>query len=120
MRALAAGADGVDAQPRSRSTRDEQRAHPDAAHRRRDLRAVLHTKYVGAKRFSLEGAESLIPLLDLLIERAGAHGVEEIVIGMAHRGRLNVLANIMDKSVARDLRRVRGRATPSASSAAAT
>lgn len=53
----------------------------------------------GTKRFSLEGAESLIPLLDLLIERAGAEGVDEIVFGMAHRGRLNVLANIMDKSL---------------------
>lgn len=58
----------------------------------------IQKKYVGAKRFSLEGGESLIPLLDLAIERAGSQGVEEIVIGMAHRGRLNVLANIMGKS----------------------
>ena len=57
----------------------------------------IHKKFIGAKRFSLEGAESLIPLLDLAIERAGAHGVDEVVIGMAHRGRLNVLANIMGK-----------------------
>ncbi len=53
----------------------------------------------GTKRFSLEGAESLIPLLDLLVERAGDQGVIEIVMGMAHRGRLNVLANILGKSV---------------------
>jgi 2-oxoglutarate dehydrogenase E1 component len=59
----------------------------------------LHTKYVGAKRFSLEGAESVIPLIELLIQSAGAHKVEEIVIGMAHRGRLNVLANVMEKSM---------------------
>lgn len=58
----------------------------------------IQKKYVGAKSFSLEGSESLIPLLDLAIEKAGADGVREIVIGMAHRGRLNVLANIMGKS----------------------
>ena len=62
------------------------------------LEKYLHTKYVGQKRFSLEGGESLIPLLDCLIERAGVHGVNEIVMGMAHRGRLNVLVNIMGKT----------------------
>lgn len=60
----------------------------------------LAKKYVGAKRFGLEGAESLIPLLDLAFEQAGSHGVNDIVLGMAHRGRLNVMANIMGKSPA--------------------
>jgi 2-oxoglutarate dehydrogenase E1 component len=61
--------------------------------------SFIHRNYVGAKRFSLEGAESLIALLDRLVETSGAQGVEEIVIGMAHRGRLNVLANILHKNV---------------------
>ena len=58
----------------------------------------LHTKYIGQKRFSLEGGESTIPALDALINRSADLGVEEIVIGMAHRGRLNVLVNIMGKT----------------------
>jgi len=60
--------------------------------------SFLETKFTGAKSFSLAGAESLIPLLDLAIEQAGADGVQEIVLGMAHRGRLNVLANVIGKS----------------------
>lgn len=58
----------------------------------------LNTKFVGQKRFSVEGAESLIPALDILIERASDLGVQEVVMGMAHRGRLNVLSNIFGKS----------------------
>ncbi len=58
----------------------------------------IHKKFLGAKRFSLEGAETMIPLLDLALEEASGQGVEEVVVGMAHRGRLNVLVNIIGKS----------------------
>ncbi|MGB4059845.1 MAG: 2-oxoglutarate dehydrogenase E1 component [Burkholderiaceae bacterium] len=61
------------------------------------LERFLHTKYVGQKRFSLEGGESFIAAIDEVIQSAGARGVQEIVIGMAHRGRLNVLVNVMGK-----------------------
>jgi 2-oxoglutarate dehydrogenase E1 component len=61
------------------------------------LERYLHTKYVGQKRFSLEGGESFIAAMDELIQSAGAQGVQEVVIGMAHRGRLNVLVNTMGK-----------------------
>ena len=58
----------------------------------------VHTKFVGTKRFSLEGGDTLIPMLDLIIEHAASAGIEEAVLGMPHRGRLNVLTNIMGKS----------------------
>ncbi len=61
------------------------------------LEEFLHAKYIGQKRFSLEGGESLIPLLDEFIQDAGSLGVKEIVLGMAHRGRLNVLVNLLGK-----------------------
>ncbi|MGB9128981.1 MAG: 2-oxoglutarate dehydrogenase E1 component [Thiobacillus sp.] len=63
------------------------------------LEKFLHTKHVGQKRFSLEGAESLIPLLDQVVARCARHGAKEIVMGMAHRGRINVLANIMGRTI---------------------
>jgi len=62
------------------------------------LERYLHTRFVGQKRFSLEGSDSLIPLLDDLVQESGRGGVEEVVIGMAHRGRLNVLVNVLGKS----------------------
>ena len=61
------------------------------------IERYLHTRYVGQKRFSLEGGESMIPLLGDVIQQAGAQGMEEVVIGMAHRGRLNVLVNVLGK-----------------------
>jgi len=61
------------------------------------LERYLHTKYVGQKRFSLEGGDSLIPLIDDVVRAAGDNGMREVVIGMAHRGRLNVLVNILGK-----------------------
>ncbi|HET8737110.1 MAG TPA: 2-oxoglutarate dehydrogenase E1 component [Pricia sp.] len=83
--------------------------HPDfdTEHKKRILKKLnqavsfegfLHTKYVGQKRFSLEGNESLIPALDAMVERAAEMGVEQFVMGMAHRGRLNVLTNIFGKA----------------------
>ncbi len=62
------------------------------------LERYLHTKYVGQKRFSLEGGDSLIALLDELVQEAGKDGIEETIVGMAHRGRLNVLVNLLGKS----------------------
>jgi 2-oxoglutarate dehydrogenase E1 component len=73
------------------------------------LERYLHTRYVGAKRFSLEGGESFIASIDETIQRAGEKGVQEIVIGMAHRGRLNVLVNTLGKSPAELFEEFEGR-----------
>ena len=62
-----------------------------------NLEKYLHTRYIGQKRFSLEGGESLIPILDRVVQQAGVTSTHEVVIGMAHRGRLNVLTNIFGK-----------------------
>ncbi|UGY93601.1 multifunctional oxoglutarate decarboxylase/oxoglutarate dehydrogenase thiamine pyrophosphate-binding subunit/dihydrolipoyllysine-residue succinyltransferase subunit [Streptomyces gobiensis] len=72
----------------------------------------LHTKYVGQKRFSLEGGESVIPLLDAVLDSAAESRLDEVVIGMAHRGRLNVLANIVGKSYAQIFREFEGNLDP--------
>ncbi|TVP44043.1 MAG: 2-oxoglutarate dehydrogenase E1 component [Mongoliibacter sp.] len=72
----------------------------------------LHTKYLGQKRFSLEGGESTIPFLDAVINTSAEHGVEEVMIGMAHRGRLNVLANIMGKTYEQIFSEFEGTAKP--------
>ncbi len=77
---------------------DERKRLLDKLSAAEGLEKYLHSKYVGQKRFSLEGAESMIPLFDTLIRHTGSQGVREMVIGMAHRGRLNVLVNILGKS----------------------
>jgi 2-oxoglutarate dehydrogenase E1 component len=72
----------------------------------------LHTKYVGQKRFSLEGGETAIPALDTIIDTAANNGVQEVVIGMAHRGRLNILANILGKTYEQIFSEFEGTAIP--------
>ena len=81
-------------------SRDEQRRILTKLTDAEIFEQFIHRKFIGMKRFSLEGAETLIPLLDLALEEAGAQGVREVVVGMAHRGRLNVLVNILGKSPA--------------------
>ena len=78
-------------------TADEKKHILDRLTAAEGLERYLHTKYVGQKRFSLEGGESFIASMDELVQRAGDKGVQEIVIGMAHRGRLNVLVNTLGK-----------------------
>jgi 2-oxoglutarate dehydrogenase E1 component len=77
---------------------EQQKTILDSLTRAEGIERYLNTKFVGQKRFSLEGSETLIPMLDDLIQRAGEQGVQEFVIGMAHRGRLNVLVNVLGKS----------------------
>src|SRR5690606_32951864 len=72
----------------------------------------LQTKYVGQKRFSLEGAETVVPLLDAVLDSAAANELDEVVIGMPHRGRLNVLANIVGKPIAQIFREFEGNLDP--------
>ncbi|MBV9316176.1 MAG: 2-oxoglutarate dehydrogenase E1 component, partial [Gammaproteobacteria bacterium] len=85
---------------RQRFTAEDQRGILWQLTAAEGLERYLHTRYVGQKRFSLEGTDALIPLLDDLVQRAGAAGGEDVVIGMAHRGRLNVLVNLLGKSPA--------------------
>jgi 2-oxoglutarate decarboxylase len=73
----------------------------------------LQTKYVGQKRFSLEGAESVIPMMDAAIDQCAEHGLDEVVIGMPHRGRLNVLANIVGKPYSQIFSEFEGNLNPS-------
>jgi 2-oxoglutarate dehydrogenase E1 component len=95
--------------------------NPDIAYKKRILEKLneavvfenfLHTKFLGQKRFSLEGGETAIPALDAIINRGAELGVKEVMIGMAHRGRLNVLANIMGKTYEQIFSEFEGTATP--------
>ena len=104
----AGGSSGSNRSAPSRPSRAEKKKHIlERLTAAEGLERYLHTKYVGQKRFSLEGGESFIASMDELIQRAGAKGVQEIVIGMAHRGRLNVLVNTLGKMPAGPVRRVR-------------
>jgi len=67
--------------------------------RAEEFERFLHTRYMGQKRFSIEGSESLIPMLSMMVQQAGETGIQEIILGMAHRGRLNVLANVLGKNL---------------------
>ena len=98
-------------------SRDERRRVYASLNRAEGLERYLNTKFVGQKRFSLEGGVTLIPILDDLIRCAGERGIEEVVVGMPHRGRLNVLVNVLGKAPQelfsefaddRDLSKIRG------------
>ena len=94
------------------ATADEKRRILAALNGAEAFERFLHTKFLGQKRFSLEGAETLIPMLDFLLDAAAGAGVEEVVMGMSHRGRLNVLANIVGKSYEQIFREFEGELDP--------
>jgi multifunctional 2-oxoglutarate metabolism enzyme len=98
--------------PHSKPERDEQLRILRRLNAAEAFETFLQTKYVGQKRFSLEGGESVIPLLDAVLDAAAESRLDECVIGMAHRGRLNVLANIVGKSYAQIFREFEGNLDP--------
>jgi 2-oxoglutarate decarboxylase len=93
-------------------TRGEREAILAALNAAEAFERFLHTKYLGQKRFSLEGSETLIPMLDFLLDAAVDEDMQEAVIGMAHRGRLNVLTNVVGKSYAQVFREFEGELDP--------
>ena len=98
--------------PHAKPEREEQLRILRRLNAAEAFETFLQTKYVGQKRFSLEGGESVIPLLDAVIDAAAESRLDEVVIGMAHRGRLNVLANIVGKSYAQIFREFEGNLDP--------
>jgi multifunctional 2-oxoglutarate metabolism enzyme len=99
-------------QPHTKPPREEQLRILAKLNEAEAFETFLQTKYVGQKRFSLEGAETAIPLLDEICEEAAGAGLDEVCIGMAHRGRLNVLANIVGKSYSQIFREFDGNIDP--------
>ncbi|WJV46230.1 multifunctional oxoglutarate decarboxylase/oxoglutarate dehydrogenase thiamine pyrophosphate-binding subunit/dihydrolipoyllysine-residue succinyltransferase subunit [Streptomyces flavofungini] len=104
--------DRIERQHASKPEREEQLRILRRLNAAEAFETFLQTKYVGQKRFSLEGGESVIPLLDAVIDSAAESRLDEVVIGMAHRGRLNVLANIVGKSYAQIFREFEGNLDP--------
>ena len=98
--------------PHGRADHDEQVRILSRLNVAEAFEMFLQTKFVGQRRFSLEGAESLIPLLDAVLTEAAHEHLDEAVIGMAHRGRLNVLANIVGKSYAQIFQEFEGNLDP--------
>ncbi|MYV52594.1 multifunctional oxoglutarate decarboxylase/oxoglutarate dehydrogenase thiamine pyrophosphate-binding subunit/dihydrolipoyllysine-residue succinyltransferase subunit, partial [Streptomyces sp. SID3212] len=98
--------------PRGKPEREEQLRILRRLNAAEAFETFLQTKYVGQKRFSLEGGESVIPLLDAVLDSAAEARLDEVVVGMAHRGRLNVLANIVGKSYAQIFREFEGNLDP--------
>ena len=94
--------------PHERTPREEQLRILRKLNEAEAFETFLHTKYVGQKRFSLEGGESVIPLLDAVMDSAAHDGIDEVCIGMPHRGRLNVLANMAGKSYSQIFREFEG------------
>ncbi len=100
--------EGVNWEP----TDDEKRRILERLNAAEAFERFLHTKYLGHKRFSLEGAESVVPMLDALLSAASDDGVAEVVLGMPHRGRLNILANVVGKSYGQIFREFEGELDP--------
>ena len=109
QRALAAGADRGAAREAAAA---EQKYILSKLNAAEAFETFLQTKYVGQKRFSLEGGETVIPLLDAVLDKAAEHELDEVVIGMPHRGRLNVLANIVGKPISQIFREFEGNLDP--------